>query len=158
VREAIAGVGDEEARIALQTRLHENLEVVNLNAVVEDGVARLYGTVRTESDHLRAAEIARATDGVRLVFNEMRIDATAADDPSFGNSGGTLETAVAAELRRDPVLATRDIRVVADRRSNTVTLIGVVASQAERERAARVAADAFSAGNVRNSLQVGEDF
>jgi osmotically-inducible protein OsmY len=71
--------------------------------------------------------------------------------------GKRPETAVAAELRRDPLLASRDIRVVADRRTNTVTLIGEVASQAERQRATRVAEDAFAVGHVRNRLQVRQD-
>jgi len=97
--------------------------------------------VKTDEDRLRAATIARDVEGVNGVINELDVDPTAIDDPPLGNSGATLETAVAAELRRDPVLGSRDIRMVADRRSNSVTLIGQVASQAERQRATRIAED-----------------
>jgi osmotically-inducible protein OsmY len=148
---------DAEAALMIQERLLDELPVTDLTARVDDGVATLEGSVTTDRERRRAAAIARRVDGVRRVVNELEIDATTSDDPAFGNTGGNLETAVAAELRRDPVLNSRDIRVLADRRTNTVTLIGVVDSQDEVERATRVAEDAFAVGHVRNRLQVRDD-
>ena len=156
IAEAIE-ITDAEAALRIQERLHEELAVTNLTARGNDGVATLDGTVKTDRDRRRAATIARRIEGVRRVLNQLEVDATAIDDPAFGNTGATLETAVAAELRRDPVLGSRDIRVLADRRTNTVTLIGEVASVAESQRAMRVAEDAFAAGQVRNRLQVRQD-
>jgi osmotically-inducible protein OsmY len=156
IAEAI-DVTDAEAALQIQERLHDEIPVTGLTARVNDGVATLDGNVRTDRDRRRAARIARRIDGVRRVINELEVDATPVDDPPLGNSGPTLETAVAAELRRDSVLGSRDIRVLADRRTNTVTLIGEVASQAERERATQVAEDAMAAGYVRNRLQVRRD-
>lgn len=153
VAEAIE-VTDAEAALRIQERLFEELAVTNLSARVNDGVATLDGTVTTDRERRRAAAIARRVDGVDRVINEIDVDATAVDDPPLGNTGATLETAVAAELRRDALLDSRDIRVVADRRTNTVTLTGEVASEAERQRATRVAEDAFAAGHVRNRLQI----
>jgi osmotically-inducible protein OsmY len=128
-----------------------------LRAEVRDGVATLHGTVRSESERLRAANVARGLTGVQSVLNELVVDATAANDPPLQSDEGALGTAVAAQLRGDPVLGSRDIQVTADRRSNTVTLTGEVGSQAEKERATRIAASAFSAGHVRNRLQVRTD-
>jgi osmotically-inducible protein OsmY len=150
-------VTDAEAELRIQERLYQELEVTSLTARVNDGTATLEGTVKTDRDRRRAGAIARRVDGVGRVINQLEVDATAVDDAAFGNSGATLETAVAAELRRDPLLASRDIRVFADRRTNTVTLIGEVASQAERQRATRVAEDAFAVGHVLNRLQVRQD-
>jgi len=59
---------------------------------------------------------------------------------------------------RDPVLGSRHIQVIVDRRSNTVTLMGEVASQSDKERATRIAASAFTAGHVRKRLQVRTDW
>lgn len=145
---------DAEAELRIEARLYEELGVTNPNALVNDGVATLRGTVNSNDARLRAAAIARSVDGVGQVIDELEVDATASDDPPLGNSGATLETAVVAELRRDPLLGRRDIRVVADRRTNTVTLIGEVTSEDERQRAMRVAEDAFAAGQVRNRLIV----
>jgi osmotically-inducible protein OsmY len=148
---------DAEAELLIQDRLHDELTVTNLTAQVDNGIVTLEGTVMTGDDRRRAAAIASRVDGVRRVINELEVDATASDDPPLESSAATLETAVAMELRRDPLLGSRDIEVRADRRSNTVTLIGEVASQAERERATQVAQDAFAAGHVRNRLQVRRD-
>jgi osmotically-inducible protein OsmY len=52
----------------------------------------------------------------------------------------------------------RGVTGVQSVRSHTVTLTGEVGSQAEKERAARIAASAFTAGHVRNRLQVRTDW
>jgi osmotically-inducible protein OsmY len=150
-------ITDAEAELRIEARLYEELGVTDPDALVRDGVATLRGTVNTEAERLRAAAIARSVAGVGQVIDELEVDATSSDDPPFGNSGATLETAVVAELRRDAVLSSRDIRVVADRRTNTVTLLGQVRTEAERQRAMQVAEDAFAAGQVRNRLVVRPD-
>ena len=150
VREAI-GPSDTALGIEVQTRISEALDVTDFRAHVSGGAATLTGTVRSERDRQRAADIARGVTGVQRVLNELDVDATAADDPTLESDEATLEGAVAAQLLGDPVLGSRDIRVTVDRRSNTVTLTGEVASEAEKERATRIAA---AAGHVRNRLQV----
>ena len=94
---------------------------------------------------------------VRRVRTELDVDAAASDDPALESNVATLEDAVAAQLRGDPLLGSRDIRVTVDRRSNTLTLAGEVASETEKQRATRVAASAFTAGHVRNRLRVRAD-
>jgi osmotically-inducible protein OsmY len=148
---------DAEAELRIEARLYEELGVTNPSAQVNDGVATLRGTVNTGDERLRAAAIARSVEGVGQVIDELEVDATAIDDPPLGNTGATLETAVVSELRRDALLSSRDIRVVADRRTNTVTLIGEVGSEAERQRAMQVAEDGFAAGQVRNRLIIRRD-
>jgi osmotically-inducible protein OsmY len=148
---------DAEAELRIEARLYEELGVTNPSAQVNDGVATLRGTVNTDDERLRAAAIARSVAGVGQVIDELEVDATSIDDPPLGNNGATLEAAVVTELRRDALLSSRDIRVVADRRTNTVTLIGAVGSEAERQRAMQVAEDAFAAGQVRNRLIIRRD-
>ena len=156
VREAI-GPSDAALAVEVQTRIFEALETTDLRARVNDGTATLQGTVRSQTDRRRAGDIARDVTGVRRVRNELDVDAAASDDPTLESNVATLEDAVAAQLRGDPLLGSRDIRVTVDRRCNTLTLAGEVASETEKQRATRVAASAFTAGHVRNRLRVRAD-
>jgi hypothetical protein len=157
IREALPPT-DVEISDQVESRLNRELEIFGTRAIVRDGVVTVHGTVRSESERLRALDIAREVPGVRRVDGSLAVDATAADDaPPELDHGASLDAVVAAELRGDPVLGSRDIRVTADRRTNTVTLIGVVKSQSERERALRIASDALAAGQVRNQLEVRAD-
>lgn len=156
IREALPFT-DEQVGDRVEARLNAEIHIVGAQAIVRDGVVALHGTVRSEEDRMRALGIAREMEGVRRVDDALSVEPTGADDAYTDVERTSLDAAVAAELRGDPVLGSRDIRVTADPRSNTVTLIGVVGSQAERERAQRIASDAFAAGNVRNQLQVRAD-
>ena len=112
---------------------------------VRDGIATIVGAASSAEERLDAARIARGVAGVRRVDNQLDVDQTLADDPPPALSDvASLEAAVAARLRGDPVLGDRDIRVNADRRRNLVTLTGRVSSPMEKSRAGRLAAEAAS--------------
>ena len=122
---------------------------------VRDGIATIVGAASSAEERLDAARIARGVAGVRRVDNQLDVDQTLADDPPPALSDvASLEAAVAARLRGDPVLGDREIRVNADRRRNVVTLTGRVSSPMEKSRAGRLAAEAAAAIRVRNRLQV----
>jgi osmotically-inducible protein OsmY len=45
----------------------------DIDVEVKDGVVRLTGEVESQSDRLRALTLARATDGVRSVVDELQV-------------------------------------------------------------------------------------
>jgi hyperosmotically inducible periplasmic protein len=155
-----AKVSDAQLSLEVQVRLSQQLDVSNLSALARFGVVTLDGKVRSEADRQRAEELAREVPGVEGIANELTVaepivvalanEAAAVAD----RESTTIEIAVAAQLRSDPVLGSRAIRVVADDHTNTVTLTGTVSSEDEKEQAGRIAITAFPAGQVRNHIEV----
>ena len=155
-----AKVSDAQLSLEVQMRLSQQLDVSNLSALARFGVVTLDGKVRSQADRQRAEDIAREVHGVEGIVNELTVaepivvalanEANAVAD----RESTTIEIAVAAQLRSDPVLGSRAIRVVADDHTNTVTLTGTVSSEDEKEQAGRVAITAFPAGQVRNQIEV----
>ena len=155
-----AKVSDAQLSLEVQVRLSQQLDVSNLSALARFGVVTLDGKVRSEADRQRAEELAREVHGVEGIVNELTVAepivvalANEADAVTDREST-TIEIAVAAQLRSDPVLGSRAIRVVADDHTNTVTLTGTVSSEDEKEQAGRIAVSAFPAGQVRNQIEV----
>ena len=154
-----ANVSDAQLSLEVQSRISQMLDV-SLSALVRYGVATLDGRVRSEADRQRAEQIALEVHGVESVVNELTVvepiivalanDAEAVAD----RESTTIENAVATQLRSDPVLGSRSIRVVSDELTNTVTLTGTVSTEDEKEQAGRIAVSAFPAGQVRNQLEV----
>ena len=70
----------------------------------------------------------------------------------------SLLATFAAATAASAALGSREIRVVADGLTNTVTLSGTVSTEDEKERAGRIAVSAFPVGQVRNQLEVRERF
>jgi osmotically-inducible protein OsmY len=153
-----ANVSDAQLGLEVQARLYQELDIAsNLSALVRYGVVTLDGTVKTEADRERAVELARTVPGIESVVNELVVgEIHKFEDPAAAaeRAETDLEAAVTSRLRYDPIVGSRNIRVLADELTNTVTLTGVVGSAEEKERAGRIAVGAFAAGNVRNQLEV----
>lgn len=66
---------DERVKDAIENRLkaREELADARIDVEVADGVARLTGTVRSQSDRLSALTVARTTDGVRSVIGALDV-------------------------------------------------------------------------------------
>ena len=66
---------DERLKDAIETRLkaREDLSDASIAVEVADGVARLTGTVQSQSDRLTALTLARTTDGVRSVVGDLTV-------------------------------------------------------------------------------------
>ena len=151
-------VSDAQLGLEVQARLYQELDIAsNLSALVRYGVVTLDGTVKTEADRERAVELAHTVPGIESVVNELVVgEVLSFENPAAAaeRDEADLETAVTSRLRYDPIVGSRNIRVLADELTNTVTLTGVVGSEEEKERAGRIAVGAFAAGNVRNQLEV----
>jgi hyperosmotically inducible protein len=78
VPEVSAGVvkaNDDEVEGAIEKRLESNasLDDADIDVAVENGVARLTGSVVTQRDHFTAISLARTTDGVGSVIDALEI-------------------------------------------------------------------------------------
>jgi osmotically-inducible protein OsmY len=153
-------VSDAQLGLEVQSRLNQTLEVSNLSALVRYGIATLKGSVRTEEDRRRAEQVALEVHGVETVLNEIAVESPVvialAEDAQALQKRETsdIEMTVADKLRLDPVLGSRDIRVVVDEVGNTATLTGTVSTEEEKEQAGKIAVTAFPNGRIRNQLEV----
>jgi osmotically-inducible protein OsmY len=158
------GPSDPSLALEVQARLYQELSSSNVAVLVRYGVATLDGIVRTEAERERAQEIASQVPGVDEVMNELTVapavTVAAVDDAKVttNRENSNTEETVTQRLRMDAALGSREIRVVADGLTNTVTLSGTVSTEDEKERAGRIAVSAFPVGQVRNQLEVRERF
>lgn len=76
---------DQTIALKVEQRLDKELEGENaVLVVVEDGTATLHGSAETAEQREQAAQIARDTDGVDKVQNELTIDTTLGFYPVYG--------------------------------------------------------------------------
>lgn len=123
-----------------------NIDVDSMN----DGVVRLSGTVDDAATRTEAVRLARNTDGVRRVVNDIKVGehtmGEALDDAAIT---AKVKTAFGA----DPMVKALDIDV--DTNEGVVHLSGTVSSQAEKDAAGRIAKGTKGVKKVENHLKVG---
>ncbi len=138
--------------LEVQAQLVEQLQITGITSHARDGVVTLHGTVRNQAEKDRAEQIARHTDGITRVENDLIVNAGAATPTPPPTTDNTLEAAVRSNLSANAQLEGRDITV--QTRGNIVTLTGQVSSVADKELAGRLAADTREVAEVRNRLSV----
>ena len=154
------GPSDPGLALEVQARLYQEMPNSSLSVLVRYSVATLNGNVRTDADRQRAESIALGVPGVVGVDNKLSVappvTVAAIDNAAVTTSreNEDIEASVTQRLRTDAALGSREIRVVADGLTNTVTLSGTVSTEEEKERAGRIAVSAFPVGQVRNQLEV----
>jgi hypothetical protein len=83
----------------------------SIHVEVADGVARLTGTVPSQSDRLTALTVARSTDGVRSVIGDLTVKARVARQGNEAQSGSRiglrLHCVSVAGRQKEPVVITR---------------------------------------------------
>ena len=67
---------DSDVKSAIETRLGARGELgdADIDVEVSNGVARLTGSVDSQSDRMTALTVARATSGVRAVLDELKLE------------------------------------------------------------------------------------
>src|SRR5690242_4474158 len=127
------GASDPALGLEVQARLYQELPNSNLSVLVRYSVATLNGNVRTDAERQRAESIALGVPGIAGVDNKLSVappvTVAAIEDAAVTTSreNDDIEENVAQRLRSDAALGSREIRVVADGLTNTVTLSGTVA-------------------------------
>lgn len=121
----------------------------NVDVDTEDGVVRLSGIVKHEKAREEAADLARGTDGVRSVVNDIQVG-----DITVGErlSDASITVKVKAKLAADPEINPFNIDVDTD--GKVVTLSGTVASRDAKLEAEQLARNVKGVEKVRNLLKV----
>jgi osmotically-inducible protein OsmY len=119
----------------------------------------LTGEVLTAEEETQALRLARNTNGVTNVVDQLRV---APDPASTGTSGlgepgplvtdASITVDVKAKLMADP--DTSGLRIDVDTAGRVVTLTGTVKSQAEKDEALRLAREATGVTSVTDRLTV----
>jgi hyperosmotically inducible periplasmic protein len=125
------------------------LENSDIDVEYKSGVVTLHGSVPTQAAKDRAAAVARATDGVRSVKDNLRV---ARAGGGTGLRDGWVKARVAAQFVTETALDNSDIDIDVGR--GAVTLIGTVSSEAARMRAESMAKATDGVKSVRNNLKL----
>lgn len=126
-----------------------SLNPFEIDVDTKDRVVRLSGTVESTADRAEAERIARRTDGVTGVRNDITIG-----DPTLGENitDAWIVTKIKTKLAADPAINPFNIDV--DVSQGRVTLSGTVAKEEARAEAERHARDTDGVKGVRNLIEV----
>lgn len=145
-------IDDAEITASVKSKLAADPEVKAHEIDVDtlDGVVRLSGIVDDSATRAEAEKLARGTDGVRRVKNELKVGG----DLSTGEeiTDATITAKVKAALISDTVVKARDIDV--DTIDGVVTLTGIVETASEKRQAETLARGCEGVRAVRNQLEV----
>jgi hyperosmotically inducible protein len=147
----------------------DTVKSYRIDVDTKDKVVSLKGDVDTEMGRTRAIELARATEGVRDVVDNLRVapgvtPTTGVDDPlqkkaddaarAAGNVVGdaAITTAVKTKMLGDTTVA--GLKIDVDTKDGAVTLTGNVASAAEKARAVEIARETDGVKSVTDRLKV----
>lgn len=145
-------IDDAEITASVKAKLAADPEVKAHEIDVDtlDGEVRLSGIVDDAATRREAEKLARGTDGVRRVKNELKVGG----DLSTGEviTDATITAKVKSVLIADAVVKARDIDV--DTIDGVVTLTGIVESQSEKQQAETLARGCEGVRAVRNQIEV----
>ena len=147
----------------------DTVKSYRIDVDTKDRVVTLQGKVDTQTAKARAVELARNTDGVRDVVDQLTVEpgvtpTTGVDDPAQRKAGeqadrageATGDAGITAKVKTK-FLADPDIsglRIDVDTNNNVVTLSGTVRSAAEKQRAVRMARETDGVKSVVDKLKV----
>jgi hyperosmotically inducible protein len=156
---AVSACGQSDAGIttAVKSRLIQD-DLVRARVIdvdTQNAVVTLTGEVESTSEEARALEIARTTDNVVDVVDNISIAAAeSAAVPTTGTFDPALTVEVKTKLMADPAVSGLSIDV--DTSDGVVTLTGNVATQAEKDRAIEIARGVGNVLRVEDKIVVGK--
>lgn len=167
---AAAGCGKTDAGIttAVKARLaaDDTVKAYQINLDTKNGVVTLSGAVETRAAKDQAVRLARETEGVTDVADNLTVNAAATlgerteeaareagKDIANATADAGVTAAVKTKLLADTMV--RGLKIDVDTRGGVVTLSGTVRSAAERERAVAVARGTEGVKDVVDKLVIG---
>jgi len=148
------------AKVQAKYFLDDDVKARDLDVTTRDGVVTLKGTVDTDAERRQAIAIARNTDGVRDVRDELPVAAgTRSDRRGTSGSGavaGVTDPWITTKIQSKYFLDSevKGHRIDVDTRNGVVTLAGTVASDKERQLAEQIARSTDGVSRVINRLTV----
>ena len=151
-------------KVHSQFILEDTLENSDIDVDTKNGVVTLNGTVASAAGKTRAVAIAKATDGVTKVTDNLKVvasDKSAATRDATKNTVGTagksmtdgwIKSKIAAQYVTEDSLDNSDIDIDVTR--GAVVLKGAVRTAAAKERAAAIAKATDGVTGVTNNLKV----
>lgn len=142
--------------------VNQNLSAFKLDVDVNNGVVTLGGAVKGETERNLAVEMARGTDGVTDVKDNIRVDPKASAGKSSKNSsaGQSLDDAGVTARVKAKLLWNRHtdgLSVKVDTVNGVTTLTGHVDTDAQRDLAEQLTKNTSGVKSVKNSLTVTKD-
>lgn len=139
--------------------VNQNLSAFKLDVDVNNGVVTLGGTVKGETERNLAVEMARGTDGVTDVKDNIRIDPKASAGKSSKNSSagqGLDDAGVTARVKAKLLWNrhTDGLSVKVDTVNGVTTLTGHVDTDAQRDLAEQLTKNTSGVKSVKNDLTV----
>lgn len=168
---AACAQSDPGITTAVKTKLaaDDTVKAYRIDVDTKEGVVTLLGAVDTPAAKTRAVELARGTDGVRNVVDQLTVSAgvtpttgaaeaardvgAAADKIGESTEDAALTAKVKTKFLADTAIA--GLRIDVDTKNNVVTLTGIVPSAAEKTRAVQVARGTDGVKSVVDNLTVG---
>ncbi len=149
------------AKVQAKYFLDPDVKALDVDVTTSDGVVTLTGTVDSEAERRHAVAIARNTDGVRDVRDDLRVggdesestEARATSGPGIvaGIEDPWITIKIQSKYFLDADVKGHDIDV--DTRDGVVTLTGTVGSANERQLAEQIARETDGVNRVVNRLK-----
>ena len=154
---------------AVKSRLaaDDTVKAYKIDVDTKDRVVTLTGSVDSSAARDRAVEIARSTDGVNNVVNQLTVSPgatpTTGIDDSLQKRGAEagqvagdagITTAVKTKFLADPDVS--GLKIDVDTQDGVVTLTGIVPDAKEKARAVELARETTGVKSVKDQLKVGK--
>jgi hyperosmotically inducible periplasmic protein len=159
VLSAACGQTDAGITTAVKSKFaaDNDVKAYQIDVDTNNKVVTLSGTVETATAKARAVEIARATDGVANVVDNVTVNAATAtaatpDAARVMSSDPALTAAIKGKFMADTTVAALKIDV--DTSDGVVTLTGQVRSQTEKDQALKIARETDGVKSVVDRLTV----
>jgi osmotically-inducible protein OsmY len=149
-------VGEEIDDATITTKVEAKLagdpdvSAFNVDVDTNEGVVRLSGTVEKPEARDEAVKLARETEGVRRVINDIKVGDTRGVGDRLSDT--EITTKIKAKITGDGDLNPFNINV--DTKDGVVTLRGAVKTMEAKQEAERIARDTTGVKSVHNMLEV----
>jgi hyperosmotically inducible protein len=143
----------------------DTVKANKIDVDTKDRVVTLKGEVDTDIARARAVELARATNGVRDVVDQMVVAPGPAPTSGVGeaakeaarDAGDALSDAGITTAVKTKLLADTDVsglKIDVDTKDGIVTLIGDVGTPLEKKKAVEIARDTNGVKSVKDQLKI----
>jgi osmotically-inducible protein OsmY len=149
--------GEQIEDSAITTKIEAKLagdpdvSAFNVDVDTNEGVVRLSGAVEKPEAKAEAEKLARETEGVRRVINDITVGERTMGDRMDDTA---ITASVKAKLTGDPDVAAHNVNV--DTKDGVVTLRGTVKSEDAKQEAEELARNTEGVRRVQNMIEVEE--
>jgi hyperosmotically inducible periplasmic protein len=150
------------AKVKSKLAADSQTSAIKIGVETKDGIVTLTGTVPTDTEKSKAELLAKNTDGVKKVQNEIVINPDSLGASNLGEKAGEAAKEVGETITDAAILAELKAKLLADGITGTnvdvndgqVVLKGEVADPAKKTKAEDIAKKTAGVKDVKNQLTV----